>query len=408
MEAKDLLRGDRGATGGACLLDVASQRRHPLRERASEALLLGRQPHVDRLGVLAQLRVGAAHQLAHALAVARQEARVQLQAAALLDRSAHHPAQHVAAVLVGGHHAVSEEEGHRAGVVREDAQPAVGIEVLAVAPAGELLSQLDQGLELVCLEHRPLALEDRRQAVQAEARVDVVGRQRLQQRAGAVGARLLVVLHEHQVPILQEALVLLTGEILRAAVLDAAVHVQLRARAARAAGARLPEVLRARAGHDPLAWDAQLQPLLDRLLVRAEPEAVVALKHRHPDVLLVEPEDVPRKLPRERDGLALEVVPEGEVAEHLKEGQVACGVADVVDVHRAKDLLTAGEARSGRGLLAEEVGLQRMHARNREQRGGVVRGGHQRGGGYALMPALLKEAQVALAYLVRGHRARRS
>ncbi len=119
-----------------------------------------------------------------------------------------------------------------------------------------------------------------------------------------------------------------------------------------------------------------------------------------------EAEHFARELPGELDRLVLEVVAEGEVAEHLKERQVPGGVADVVDVDRAKDLLAVGQARGRRGLLAEEVGLQRVHPGDGQQRRGVVRGGHQRSRGDALVAAFLEERQVALADLVRCHRAK--
>src|ERR1019366_7278033 len=143
--------------------------------------------------------------------------------------------------------------------------------------------------------HRLLALEDRRHAVQTEARIDVVLRKRLEHGAGAVGGRLLVVLHEHQVPVLQEALVLATRQILGRAMLDPTIDVQLRAGTAGAAGTRLPEVLRARAAHDPPRRPAELAPARDRLLVRAEAEALVAFEHRHPDVLVAEAEHFARE-----------------------------------------------------------------------------------------------------------------
>ncbi len=73
---------------------------------------------------------------------------------------------------------------------------------------------------------------------------------------------------------------------------------------------------------------------------------------------------------------------------------------DAIDVDRAKALLAVGEARRGRLLFTEEVGLQRMHPGEREQRGGVVRGGHERCGRDAQVAALLEEAQELLTDLV--------
>ena len=46
------------------------------------------------------------------------------------------------------------------------------------------------------------------------------------------------------------------------------------------------------------------------------------------------------------DGLVLEVIAEGEVAQHLEEGAVAGGLADVLDIAGA-DALLAGGRRGG-------------------------------------------------------------
>ena len=151
--------------------------------------------------------------------------------------------------------------------------------------------------------------------------------------------RVLVELHEDEVPVLQEALVLAAGKIVGLAEVQPAVQVELAARAARTGRPRLPEVLRARAADDPLARDADRQPRLDRLLVRAEAELLVALEDRDPDVVRVEAEALERELPGERDRALLEVVAHREVAEHLEERQVPRRQAHLIDVGRAEALL---------------------------------------------------------------------
>ena len=178
----------------------------------------------------------------------------------------------------------------------------------------------DQRHELVGVEDARDALQDRREAVQAEAGVDVLRRQRRQR-----VHRVLLELHEHEVPVLEEALVVAAGQVVGLAEVQAAVEVELAARAAGAGRAGLPEVLAARAADDPLTRDADLQPRLDRLLVRAEAELLVALEDRDPDVVRVEAEALQRQLPGELDRALLEVVAHREVAEHLEERQVARG-----------------------------------------------------------------------------------
>jgi hypothetical protein len=261
-------------------------------------------------------------------------------------------------------------------VVGENAQRPVGRVLLAVAPAGELLAEVDQRLELVGLKDRRLALQDRGHAVEPHAGVDVARRQRLQVVGGT-----LVVLHEDEVPELQEALVLTARKIVGAAEVKAAVEVELRARSARPDGAGFPEVLRARAADDPLTRNPDGLPELDGLLVGAEVERLVTREDGDPDVPFLEAEDLARELPGEFDGTLLEVVADREVAEHLEEGQVTqCG-ADVVDVHRAKALLTARQALRGWSLASEEVGHERLHPGGRQQHRAIAGVGHQRGGG---------------------------
>src|SRR5262249_46677334 len=129
----------------------------------------------------------------------------------------------------------------------------------------------------------------------------------------------LVELHEHEVPVLEEALVLAARQVVGPAVLEAPVQMQLRARTTRTGRSHLPEVLLAWALDDALARDADLHPCLNRVLIGTDPQLLVACEHRDPDVPLGEPETLSRQLPRELGCLALEVVPKREVAEHLEE-----------------------------------------------------------------------------------------
>ncbi len=200
----------------------------------------------------------------------------------------------------------------------------------------ELTAERHQRREVIGLEDRLDALLDQRHAIEAEPGVDVLGGER-RQRPG----RILVELHEDEVPVLEETLVLAAWKIAGRAVLRSAVQVELAARPAGAGRAGLPEVLRARTEDDPLTRHADRLPGGDRLLVRADPERVVALEDRDPDVLRPEPEAVQREFPGQLDRALLEVLPYGEVAEHLEEGEVPRRVADVLDVGRPEALLSA-------------------------------------------------------------------
>ena len=233
-------------------------------------------------------RVGGAHQVDDQADVLRQEAVLDADAVALLDRAAHDPAQHVAAVLVGGHDAVGDEEGHR----RACGRPGCAARARRARVVARSRPSVMSGTNWSVSKIESDALLDERHAVEAQAGVDVLGRQRRQR-----PDRILVELHEDEVPVLQEALVLAAGQVVGLAPLQAAVEVELAARPARPGRPGLPEVLLARSRHDPLARDADRLPDRDGLLVGAEAELVVALEDRDPDVLGLEAEALERQLP---------------------------------------------------------------------------------------------------------------
>ena len=91
-------------------------------------------------------------------------------------------------------------------------------------------------------------------------------------------------------------------------------------------------------------------------------------------------------------GIGLEIVAEGEVAEHLEEGVVAGGVAHIVEVvvlaAGAHAFLGGGGAGVGPLFHAGEDVLELHHAGVGEHQGGVI-ARHQRRGRHDLMPLTL-------------------
>ena len=221
----------------------------------------------------------------------------------MAHRAADDAAQHVAALLVARHHAVGDEERHRAGVLGEDAQRDVGLGAgeAAVGRAGDLLGRGDQRPEHVDVPDRVDALEHREVALEAGAGVDARRRQRHQR---AVGLR--VELHEHEVPDLDEAVL--------AAVRRAAVGTELRPEVPEDLGARTAG---AGVGHRQKLSSPRRWIRVARHADVVAPDRlglVVGLVDRDPEAVGVEPEDLGVELPRERDRLGLEVVAEAEVA----------------------------------------------------------------------------------------------
>ncbi len=257
----------------------------------------------------------------------------------------------------------------------------------AVPASGQLLRPLDHREHHVDLVHVLLALQQVGDPLQAHAGVDVLLRQRADDVEVLLGPhRAQLVLHEDEVPDLQVAVLELLGhrgprgglELAVRAVLRAAVVEDLRARPARTGDAHRPVVLLGAELHDPLGRQpGDLHPQLERL--------VVARQDRRPQPVGLEAEAavVDRlgdQVPAELDGAFLEVVAEGEVAAHLEERAVPGGLADVLDVGRAHALLHADRPWVRRGLLAEEVRLERHHAGVHEQQVRVVE--EQRGRGH--------------------------
>jgi len=260
-------------------------------------------------------------------------------------------------------------------VVAHDPEADVVLVVGAVAAAGELLGALDDREHDVDLVHVLLALQEKRDALEAHAGVDVLLRQRTEDVEVLLAAhRGELVLHEDEVPDLEVAV--LGAEVAVLAVGRAAVDQDLRARAARTGHAHRPVVLGLAQPDDPVVGQAaDLLPELDRLgVVLVDARVELALGQPEAAVL----ERLGDQVPGQLDGAFLEVVAEGEVAAHLEEGAVPGGLADVLDVGRPHALLDAGGPVVRRGLLAEEVGLERDHAGVDEQQIRVVE--QQRGG----------------------------
>jgi hypothetical protein len=177
----------------------------------------------------------------------------------------------------------------------------------------------------------------------------------------------------------------------------APVDVDLAARATRTRLAHLPEVVLVAQALDAIHGHADL-------LVPDGLGLVVALVHGDPQAVAVETELLGHQLPAPRDDLALEVVAEAEVAEHLEEHEVSLGATHVVEVvvlaAGAGALLRADRALERRGLVADEVGLERHHACHREQHRRIVRDQTRRR--HDLMAALGEEAGERVSQFVGG------
>ena len=157
----------------------------------------------------------------------------------------------------------------------------------------------------------------------------------------------------------------------------------------------LPEVVLLAEAEDLFGGDANLVvPDVPRLVIVQIDGGVQAVR------LQTHPLGAGQELPAPRDGFMLEVIAEGEVAQHLEIGAVAGGVAHVVDVAGADALLAGADAVTGGLLLTLEPGLHGGHTGIDQQDGFVVLG-YQREAGQAQMAFRLEELQEHLPQLIQ-------
>ena len=251
--------------------------------------------------------------------------------------------------------------------------------------ADEIDRSLDQRPEQVDVVVVVDALQHGRDALQPHAGID--------RRARQVDARFpreLLVLHEDEVPHLDEAVAVLVGRARRTAGNALAVIVEdLRAWPARAGVAHLPEIVGAGDADDAaLRQPGNLAPQVEGLIV-VDIDGRDQLLRRQPELLGDE-------LPGEFNRLFLEVIAKGEVAEHLEEGVMPGGVADIVEIvvlaARAHALLRGRGAWKGRLHAAGEIVLERHHAGIGEHQCRIV-ARHQRARRNRRVAVLLEEAK---------------
>ena len=119
----------------AQLLDRLAELDHRLLEGGAEALLFRAHDARDGGRLRAQLRVGAGHAVHDHRDQLVQERLLDAELLPVAHRAPHDLAQHVAAAFVAGHHAVADQEGRRAQVVRHHAQGDVALRARAVGRA---------------------------------------------------------------------------------------------------------------------------------------------------------------------------------------------------------------------------------------------------------------------------------
>ena len=152
-------------------------------------------------------------------------------------RTAHDPAEHITPAFICRQHPVGDQEPGGAQMVGDDA--VAGLASALGGNAGQVDRRGDQRLERVDVVIVVDALHHRRDAFQPHARVDARARQ-----VDPLPIRHLLILHEHQIPDLDEAVAILFGRSRRAAPdMVAMVVKDFAARPARSSVAHRPEIV---------------------------------------------------------------------------------------------------------------------------------------------------------------------
>ncbi len=320
------------------------------------------------------------------------------QLVAVADRAPDDTPQHVAAAVARRDDAVDQQERARADVIGDDPQARREVILrprLAHRGADQLLKQVDLVIAVNVLQHRGEAFEPH----------PGIDARRGQRRKRAI--RVAIELHENEIPDLDVTVALRFGRSGRAAPDFGTMIVEdLGARPAWAGIGHLPEIVARVLGALVVAdAHAALRRHSDVLRPEIVGFVVVDVDGR-PQFFGPQPVLLRQKVPREPDRVALEVVAEGPVAEHLEKRVVARGIADVFEVvvlaAGAQATLHRRCANVGSLLDAEEHVLELDHARVREQQRRII-GRDKRRARDDRVPALLEIFEEPAAYFVGFH-----
>ena len=208
------------------------------------------------------------------------------------------------------------------------------------------------------------ALQNRGDAIQAHSRINA-GRGKRQQFA----VFLLVVLLKNQIPDFAVTVAIAPRPIhfgIAGIVSSAPVIKDFRVRPARAAFTDRPPpvVFFAKAKNPVVAQTDIAFPDFGRLFV--------LVIDRNPQNIGIDIEFGCEKFPAPHDGLALEIIAEREVAQHLEKRGVARSDADLFDVVGAAAFLATRQTRRRWLLFALEIRHERLHSGTCQKRGRIA------------------------------------
>ena len=372
-------------------------------ERPPELRLLAGDDAEDLVASRRDVRVRLAHDVDDDRRRLGHERLAPPEQATVPHRPTEELAQDVAAPLVRGQHVVGDEERDCTRMVGDDlVAEALALEGVRVVTEELAHPGVDRGEQVGVVVGRDL-LEDARQALETEPGVDA----RERQRDPTVG--LLVELHEHEVPDLEPARAVL-------AVIRDAVRVLRTGGRRDRSGSRCTartdrcrpsarSCCRRRCRRRPRrAIRSGGRPISSRQTCARD---LVVLVCRRGKSFARDAQVAGQEVPGKEDRIALEVVAERPVAEHLEERVVARRSADLLEV-----VVLAGDAQAAlvvdRALVRARLGtdqdvLELDHPRVREQQRRVPRR-HKAGAGHDRVTAFGEELDEAAADLGGGQR----
>ena len=355
-------------------------------DRRQERLFLALDHRGDAFNALGELWVRAGHEARDHPWELVEKGLFHPHLPAVQDGAPQQPLDDVFLLVVPGENVLVDRERASADMVGDPAHPPAVVVGRQILLRADIPHRLDQRPEDVNVEVAVDPLEHGAGPLEPHAGVDVAAGER-----GEVvgGGALAVELRENEVPDLDIATVGHPVEDLAARAADSV--------GALAGGAGRPEVVVLAQAADPAVGHADL--------VGPDPEGLVVVCIDGDREFLggdVEPALRREELPRPVDRLALEIVAEAEVPQHLEERVVAGGPPDVVDVAGPQTLLASGRLREVELALAEEVILELVHAGRREQHRGIP-AGHEDVAGAADAALRFEERQIGFPQFIGLH-----
>ena len=297
----------------------------------------------------------------------------------MADDATQETTQDVATPQVAGRDAIADQLRHGTAVVSNHLERRLSrIIELVVVDTGTISRCLDQRknqIRFVVVGH---LLKNLSHPLQTQSRIDVPVRQRRE-----TPLSVAVVLHEHQVVELDEAVIVFEVDALITQ-FRLEVVVDLRTRPTGSRRTRCPKVIGFIHADDPLGVHPHhISPNLFSLIVFSE--------DAHHQMLGINAVHLRTQLPSPLNRLLLEVIPKGKIAEHLEKRVMPRRTTHVLDVIGANALLTTRGPRCWPLLLTKEHRLKRQHPSNGEQHRWIL--WNQRRTCHHLVSPFLVEAQ---------------